>query len=537
MQEKKFYLKQNVIAEPLVNNWYAWSHLISPATFAMIVANRHLRIMHSYVNFSEFHRKAVMDPLLRGGLFLDIEGQDGVEKIKTLLEKTKLDCRKQLELAEATKELAIYLKNHSPENSSSFLSTYKRISETLKGYVELVYDINSNPCFKLFEALLYKSLYYSEKLQSVMLTMIEKDERPFVLSTPRFATKEAVTINEPFRSNFYDELFSARFKPKYLSELNELHEKYLKNNNKDIFMSFFIEQTEKEYISYKKVKSLQIKYFGHACILIQSGDINILIDPLISYFCPANSNVPRYTYTDLPEKIDYVVITHAHQDHFVLETLLQIRHKIENIIVPRNTPGALQDPSLALILKYTGFKNIIQMDELEEINILNGKIISVPFMGEHGDLNIQSKLAYIFSINNRTIFCAVDSNNIESRLYSHLRKIVPPIDVAFLGMECEGAPLSWLYGPLLPQPLLKDANESRRLNGSDCDRALDIIKQLNCKNVYIYAMGMEPWLSFISSINYGEESKPIIESNKLIAHCSNMGINAQRLFGKKDIVL
>ena len=32
---EKMYLKPNVVMEPLVDNWYAWSHLISPATAAM----------------------------------------------------------------------------------------------------------------------------------------------------------------------------------------------------------------------------------------------------------------------------------------------------------------------------------------------------------------------------------------------------------------------------------------------------------------------------------------------------------------------
>src|SRR5438045_4908995 len=33
------YLKQNVIVEPLINQWYAWSYLIAPAPAAMLIAN------------------------------------------------------------------------------------------------------------------------------------------------------------------------------------------------------------------------------------------------------------------------------------------------------------------------------------------------------------------------------------------------------------------------------------------------------------------------------------------------------------------
>ena len=46
-----------------------------------------------------------------------------------------------------------------------------------------------------------------------------------------------------------------------------------------------------------------------------------------------HADLPRYTYSDLPDRIDYVVITHNHQDHVLLETLLQLRHQIGTVIV------------------------------------------------------------------------------------------------------------------------------------------------------------------------------------------------------------
>jgi hypothetical protein len=50
-------------------------------------------------------------------------------------------------------------------------------------------------------------------------------------------------------------------------------------------------------------------------------------------------------------------------------------------------------------------------------------------------------------------------------------------------------------------------------------------------------MGQEPWLNYIMSIKYTEESRPIIESNRLIQYCSEHGIIAERLFGEKEILL
>jgi L-ascorbate metabolism protein UlaG (beta-lactamase superfamily) len=49
--------------------------------------------------------------------------------------------------------------------------------------------------------------------------------------------------------------------------------------------------------------------------------------PFINY--DANK---QQIFADLPEKIEYVLITHAHHDHMMFATLLQLRHQIRNII-------------------------------------------------------------------------------------------------------------------------------------------------------------------------------------------------------------
>ena len=64
------------------------------------------------------------------------------------------------------------------------------------------------------------------------------------------------------------------------------------------------------------------------------------------------------------------------------ETLLQIRHKVKNVVVPRNNGGKLQDPSLRLLFQNCGFKNVIEIDELEEIHDGNVHITGLPFFGD-----------------------------------------------------------------------------------------------------------------------------------------------------------
>jgi hypothetical protein len=158
-------------------------------------------------------------------------------------------------------------------------------------------------------------------------------------------------------------------------------------------------------------------------------------------------------------------------------------------------------------------------------------------MGEHADLNIRSKLAYLMRLGDQKLMFAADSCNVEPALYMHLQREIGDVRTLFVGMECDGAPLSWLYGPLLSRRMERAQDESRRLSGSNYCQAMEIIKLLNCKEVFVYAMGQEPWLNYIMSIKYTSESHPLVQSNKLIATCREQGLLAERLFGEREMLL
>jgi hypothetical protein len=206
-------------------------------------------------------------------------------------------------------------------------------------------------------------------------------------------------------------------------------------------------------------------------------------------------------------------------------------------VVPRSGSGQLQDPSLKLAMQRCGFKSVIELDELEELREGNVRITGLPFLGEHADLAIRTKLAWLLRLGERTMLFAADSCNIEPELYHRLHQVIGNVDALFLGMECDGAPLSWLYGPLLTQRVERAMDESRRLSGSNFDQGMNIIKDFGCREVYVYAMGQEPWLNYIMSVKYTAESRPIIESNKLVQACRERGIISERLFGEREILL
>lgn len=529
MTHEKLYLKPNVVVEPLVDQWYAWAHLIPPATAAMNIVGRHLKIMESYVKAPQVHMAAVKNPAMLGGPFIDYP-EPRVAAIQALIEKTKRERANLLELAGAIQQLDDLLRQEARGHSLEPL--YARIPAPLQGFVELVYDLNHQPSFRLIEPLLYRSSYYDPSAQGLMLSLTTKDDRPFVLSTPRMTEPGDVFLHRPFHDPAIDELFKMKSTPQTLGDLREILG--LDDAQTEAFARFLTPEPPRSYERYTG-RGVRWRYFGHACILVETAEVSILLDPVLSY--TYESDISRYTYEDLPERIDYALITHNHQDHILFETMLQLRHKIGTVVVPRSGGGALQDPSLKLMLRQLGFSSVYEMDELETLEAGDAAITGLPFLGEHADLNIRTKLAYLCRLGKHSLLFAADSCNIDPRLYERLYDVVGDVDAAFLGMECDGAPLSWLYGPLLTKQIDRKMDQSRRLAGSNYERAVDIVNRFRCRDAYVYAMGQEPWLNYIMSVKYTEQSNPIVASNKLIEDCRSRGLQAERLFGEKEILL
>ena len=120
------YLRQNVQVEPLIESWYAWSHLISPATAAMNIVDRHLKIMQSYVQSPQVHAAAVKNPAMLGGPFIDYDGKR-VDEIQALIDDWQ-DGRMTLAETGSTIRHAITQGTWPAELAEAISQSYRELS-------------------------------------------------------------------------------------------------------------------------------------------------------------------------------------------------------------------------------------------------------------------------------------------------------------------------------------------------------------------------------------------------------------------------
>ena len=523
-------LSPHIVVDPVVRGWYAWAFTVAPAQSALLTARTHLPILESYLEDPETHFSASQDPELCGGPFVAIQ-PERVAEVERLYQQTTVDSDALGEFVHGVADLTSLLAAEAKGGSLSHL--YERVPQPLRGRVELTYDLNHAPRFRLFEPLLYASELYSQRKQQLILRVADGGgaTRPFVLSTPRLANADDVILDVPFSDPVVDDLFRAMVTP---TDEQSLREMLGLDGDDSRVHGFIVPEEPQAPSSAPPANRLSARYFGHACLLFQGGTTNVLTDPL---FSPAADRPGTLTMRDLPEHLDLVLITHAHQDHCALEALLAIRHRIGTVVVPGGASGELQDPSLRLMLESCGFDRVVGLSEFETLACGGLDVIAVPLMGEHADLAISGKCAYVVRARDSSVFVGADSACLDPALYTAVRDAVGPIDTMFIGMESVGAPLVWGYGALYDSPVPHAVNQERRTSGCDARQADEIARALGCRRAYVYAMGLEPWIWHLLAPNTDPASPQRREIERFVAVSRDRGLDAHLLEGTGDVPL
>jgi len=514
---------------PLVNSWYAHYFLISPLTFGLYCKNSHIPLLESFIEAPEEHRASILIPELRGGPFIDYDGP--VDDISEFLKQTLKRCSAQIDFANAIEDA--YKIVSAVAQGAGVAPVYPQIPESIRYYLEVSYDVNKSPILRFIEPLLYAAPISHQSLQTCRLEPVSTSERPFTLSTPQLSRPaSSVDLMLPFAHPLWDRLYGGFEEETSIQSLCApfINDQDLRDGSALQVLAGFVDEVPAEREASQEVR---VRYFGHACVLIEGAGKSILIDPLVSY--EGESEIEHFTFADLPEQIDYLLITHPHQDHIIIETLMRLRHKTRAVVVGRGGGGSMPDISLKLLFTDLGFHNVIELSEYSTIDFPGGSIVGAPFYGEHADFDIRSKLVYGVKIRDRTMLFFADSNPPAAEFYEPLRRMFPNPDCLFLGMECIGAPATWLYGPFLQKTLTRREDQTRRLDGCNAKTAMELWNYFNPARLYIYAMGAEPWLTHITSILYSEALPQFIEARTVESAIREAGGFSELLYGRMEL--
>jgi len=524
MVDEARFLRPDAIIEPLVDGFYAWMHTVTPVQAAMNLAFVQVPLLESYLQSPLVHINASRNPELRGGFFVGIEESRNGE-VRDLLASIKRDRAEMLEFAAAVAEAEELVRTSA--TGFDLTPLYPKLPAALSGLVEIAYDTSNQPAIRYIEPLAYESSAYTEARQSVQLSLETGIERPFILSTPRLSSPDVLDLRIPFRHPGLEELFRSRVHGTTLSRLREMLE--LDDDAAAALGRLMAGQPD--LAADRHIDSgARIRYFNHACLVMQTPEAAIITDPWVSADASATD---RFTYRDLPDHIDVALITHGHQDHIVLETLLALRGRIGTVVVPRSSRGNMADPSMGLYLSHLGLP-VTEVDDFSEVEFPGGSVTATPFLGEHADLDIRGKSTYCVRIGGRTVFVGADSSGIDPGLYRYMRGHVGQVDLAFLGMECAGAPLTWLYQGLFTKPVTKKMSDSRTLSGSNAEQAAGIMTELGASEAYVYAMGEESWLGHVMATSYNEDSYQLKQVEEFMTWCADHGVKSDHLLGQHE---
>jgi L-ascorbate metabolism protein UlaG (beta-lactamase superfamily) len=520
------WLRPDVKIQPLVDRWPAWPHLLAPAQQALNLAFRYVPALESFVAAPDVHVAASRDPDMYGGPFVDLPAPF-VDSVKSYLAEIEISRAEALAFA---RQFRAFDQNLLAAATGYCLNDFReQAPEVLRGRVELVYDLNHQPKAKVIEEMMTIDDLGLGSAQAILIHDGRDDERPFFLSTPVLDPGKGLICNVELGSDAVRMLSEAKTKPievAALASLLNVHEAALNR--------FFTDEAPPLSRPFDQ-NGMRIRYFGHACVLLESRTCTVLIDP--TFAVDQYAAYPHLLWHDLPERIDHVIISHGHQDHMCIEALMFLRHRVGEVIVPRGNSGDLSDPSLMLILRQLGFVNIRETAYLETTPTRDGSITTLPFSGEHCDLDVRGKQCFVVRIGGCAAGFFIDSDAIDIDVYGRISPFLEDIDVLFVGMECNGAPLSWLYGPLITAGLTKKNDNSRRLSGANSGQAIALVDLVRPQQAYVYAMGQEGWMRHLMGLNYKEDSIQLIEARAFVDQCRSRGLDSELLLGEKEVII
>lgn len=152
----------------------------------------------------------------------------------------------------------------------------------------------------------------------------------------------------------------------------------------------------------RRKNSVNVKFLGQACTLIETKNHRFIVDPWIVGPCCVNAWYPLRrepaTKKNIPTDVDAIYISHEHEDHFQEETLKEF-NKNTQIYICKFPTDRFYNAILDL-----GFKNVKELNSWKPEKIDDGLEITAI---KNQDLMFEDS-AILFKSNEGTVFCQTD---------------------------------------------------------------------------------------------------------------------------------
>lgn len=209
---------------------------------------------------------------------------------------------------------------------------------------------------------------------------------------------------------------------------------------------------------------------GHASVLIQSGGLNVLTDPIwspraspVAFAGPQRVRAPGIAFEDLP-RIDAVLLSHNHYDHMDLATLRRLHREHRPLVVTPLGNDRLLRRAIAGVQVLTG-------DWWDRINIgKEGEVTVVPAYHWSARMPCDRRMVlwsgFMLSTNGGRVHFAGDTGYGDGRIFREMRRRLGRPDLTLIPIGAY-AP-RWFMGPQHVDPeeavrILEDLEANRAI--------------------------------------------------------------------------
>lgn len=198
-----------------------------------------------------------------------------------------------------------------------------------------------------------------------------------------------------------------------------------------------------------KEGKLNVIWLGHSSSLVQMGEKNVLIDPVLTEYSSPVSFVGVKRFADVPidpdhmPHIDVMLISHDHYDHMDYETIKKMDKKVAAYVVPLGLETYLKGWGI----DENKIHNLAWWEETETAGIHFTATPAQHFSGRNPlDSSVAWWCGFCFSDGKHTVYYSGDGGYSDS-----FKEIGEKFDIDLALLECGQYDKAWAYCHMFPE--------------------------------------------------------------------------------------